>query len=87
MTYPVFSIRDVKTGFMAPTIDLNSEAAARNFLHAVAHSTDVMSSNPADFSLYHVADFDTDSGLFAPVAPPVFIVGASVAFKVGDSNG
>lgn len=87
MVYPVFSIRDCKTGFMAPTIDLNPGAAARAFLHSVSRSTDVMASNPADFALYHVADFDTDSGALTPVVPCVHIVDASAAFKVGDSNG
>lgn len=87
MVYPVFSIRDCKTGFMAPTIDLNPDSAARAFLHAVSCSTDVIASNATDFALYHIADFDTDSGALTPIIPCVHIVDATAAFRVGDSNG
>lgn len=87
MVYPVVSIRDCKTGFMAPTLDINLDSAARAFLHSVARSTDVISANPADFALYHIADFDTDNGLLTPVVPCVHIVDAVAAFRVGDDNG
>lgn len=87
MVYPVVSIRDCKTGFMAPTLDINLDSAARAFLHALRSNSDVMAANPADFALYHIADFDTDSGLLTPVVPCVHIVDASAAFKVGDGNG
>ncbi|AXF52779.1 MAG: nonstructural protein [Microviridae sp.] len=87
MIYPIVSIRDVKTGFLVPTWDANLEAASRGFLMAVSKSPDLMSFVPADFALYHVADFDTDSGVMHPVNPPVHIVDASAAFKVGGSDG
>lgn len=87
MIYPVVSIRDCKTGFMAPTLDINLDSAARSFLHSISRSADVISANPADFALYHIADFDTDSGLLTPVVPCVHIMDATAAFKVGDGNG
>ena len=31
MKYPIYSIRDAKTGFMSPTVDMNDPAAVRNF--------------------------------------------------------
>lgn len=66
MKYPVFSIRDVKTGFMSPTIDQNAPAAMRNFEHAVLNSASLMNSHPKDYQLYKIGEFDTDTGALIP---------------------
>lgn len=74
MVYPVVSIRDRKTGFMTPTMDSNIPAAIRNFCHAVQHSRDsVLYTHSQDFSLYHIADFDSDTGIVSPHIPIVFL--------------
>lgn len=70
MTYGVYSIRDVKTGFMSLTLDVNDLAAQRNFSHAVLNATDLMQSHPQDFSLYHLADYDSDTGKITPLSLP-----------------
>lgn len=79
MKFDVFSIRDARTGFMTPTCDVNSEAATRNFFHAVNNSNDTLRSFAQDYSLYKIAAFDTDSGLMEPVVPPLFVASGSDA--------
>ncbi len=82
MEYPVYSIRDSRTGFMAPTLDQNDDAAARNFLFAVKNSRDVMGAFPDEFSLYRLGTFDTESGVFSPESVPVHVAVGSLAFTV-----
>lgn len=80
MEYPVYSIRDSRTGFMAPTLDQNDDAASRNFLFAVKNSRDVMGAYPDEFSLYRLGTFNTESGVFFPEPVPVHVAVGSSAF-------
>lgn len=73
MIYGLYSMRDTKTGFMAPSLDASDDAAIRNFYHAVATSDGILFTYSADFSLWHLADFDADSGKILPVVPIVQI--------------
>uniref|UniRef100_A0AAU8AZM5 Nonstructural protein n=1 Tax=Dulem virus 171 TaxID=3145648 RepID=A0AAU8AZM5_9VIRU len=66
MKYPVFAIRDSKVGFLSPTIDENAFTATRNFEHAVMNPQSVMNSHPADYSLYEIGQFDTETGELIP---------------------
>lgn len=79
MNYPICSVRDVKTGFMAPTIDLNPDAAVRAFHLAVTKSPDVLGAYPKDFDLYQVGIFDSDSGSITPVVPIVWLTNGADA--------
>lgn len=79
MIYGVYSIRDIKTGFMTPTVELNADAAARNFYHAVTHSDGILFTYASDFSLYHLADFNTETGLIRPLDLPVLVAQGSDA--------
>lgn len=69
MKLPVYSIRDVHTGFMSPTVDQNDASAMRNFRHAVMQSASLMNSHPKDYSLYRIGTFETDSGAFESELP------------------
>lgn len=74
MKYPVYSIRDSLTGFMTPTLDQNDASAMRNFRVACEQSgSSLMFNRPADFSLYRIGIFDTDTGSLTPVIPPEVI--------------
>lgn len=87
MIYGIYSIRDVRTGFMSPTVDATDAAAARNFHHAVLNSGSVLTSFASDFSLYRLADFDSDTGVITPLSPVSFIVdGASALLPKGGSS-
>lgn len=75
MNYNVYSIRDNKTGFMAPQLDKNHQSAIRNFKLglATAHGESIMGFAPEDFDLYFVGSFDTDNGKLSPAEVPVLI--------------
>jgi hypothetical protein len=74
----VCSVFDSKAAaYSNPFYSPNNAVATRDFLHAATDPQSAMFRNPEDFSLYQVATFDDDSGLFAPVVPPMFISSAT----------
>ncbi|UPW41125.1 nonstructural protein [Sigmofec virus UA08Rod_5448] len=84
MTYGLFAMRDARTGFTSVTVDQNDASAVRNFFFAVQHSDTVMTAFAREFSLYRLADFDSDSGVITPLSPIVFLANGDDAFKDGD---
>ena len=66
MVYPIYSINDALVGFQTPTIQNNDAVAMRNFKEAFS---DV--GTPADFSLFKIGAFDTDTGEIIPEVPQV----------------
>ena len=78
MKFSIYSIRDAKTGFMAPTFDMNDASAARNFEHAVMNSASLMNSHPGDYALYRIGEFDSESGELVPCLPEHVIDAAGV---------
>lgn len=81
MIYGVYAIRDVKTGFMTPTIESNDAAAIRNFSHAVVNSDSILFSFAPDFALYRIASFDSDSAAIVPETVPVHLYDAAAAIR------
>lgn len=81
MLYGVYSIRDVKTGFMTPTIESNDDSAIRNFSHAVVNSDSILFSFASDFALYRIASFDSDSAAIVPETVPVHLYDAAAAIR------
>lgn len=76
MKYRMYSIRDRLTGFMTPVVEQTDQVAVRNFHMACdksRNSQSLMSFVPSDYSLYHIADFDTESGTVTPILPVEFI--------------
>lgn len=82
MKFGVYSVRDIKSGFSQLTLELSDEVAVRNFGHAVRMSDGILNSCASDFSLYHVADFDSDKGMLIPLVPIVHVADAT-SFVVG----
>lgn len=78
MKFSVYSIRDAKTGFLTPSVEMNDASAARNFEHAVLNSASLMNSHPGDYALYRIGEFDTDSGKLVPCLPEHVIDAAGV---------
>lgn len=62
MIFGVYCIRDRKTGFMSPSIDLNDAAAIRNFEHACQQTSSLMYSHSGDYDLHKLGVFDSDTG-------------------------
>lgn len=75
MVYNVYSVQDVKTTFFSPTLDLNDEAAKRNFELMLVDAKGVMKLNPADFRLYRVGEFNVSTGELSRSIVPEFIAG------------
>lgn len=69
MKLPIFAIRDAKTGFLSPTVDMNDPAAIRNFEHAVRNSGSLMNSHPQDYSLFRIGEFDNETGEVSACLP------------------
>lgn len=77
MLLGMYAIRDAKSGFMAPTLDQNGDSAMRNFTHAVLTTNDsLFFTHAPDFSLWHIADYETDTGLITPLVPPIHLMDA-----------
>lgn len=78
MIFGVYSIRDVLTGFMTPVLEQNAASAMRNFRMACSRSESLMNHAPSDFSIYHIADFDSSTGIITPISPiQIVCVGGS----------
>lgn len=73
MTYGVYSIRDHYGSFGTIFCHTNENTAKRYFGRIVCNSDTDAAFSPADFDLYHVADFDDQSGLVSVVTPVEFV--------------
>lgn len=88
MIFGVYSIRDVKTGFLSPTIEINNQVAQRNFESAVLNSNNsLFFTHPDDYSFYRLGSFNSDSGHFDALDLPEFICDASAVFGLRDKRG
>lgn len=72
MIFSVYSIRDVLTGFMTPVLEQNDAVAMRNFSLACstqAKDSSLMRFRPADYSLYRIAQFNSEDGSIRSLDP------------------
>lgn len=84
MKYPMYSVRDVKAGFMPPTCDQSDQSAIRGFSYSINGNTGLMNFAPKDFDLYKVGEFDTDKGCIIPISPVVLVCSGGSVFGVND---
>lgn len=73
MTVGVYSMRDLKAEFTAPTYSANDAVAIRNFESAITQSQDVLFTHRNDFQLFRIGSYDTESGKLTPEELPVLI--------------
>lgn len=67
----VCSVYDLKAAvFSNPFYAPNVPVAKRDFAYAVTDQSTGISRNPEDYSLFQVATFDDESGVFIPFVPP-----------------
>lgn len=76
MKYALYSLKDEKVGFGIPQAENNEQTALRNFDYAVNKKGTLVYENPADFSLWYVGEFDTESGTIVADTHPTYIIGA-----------
>lgn len=79
----VYSVRDVRTGFLTPTVEVSDQVAKRNFEHAIASGPSLFTSHPEDYSLWCIGAFDTDSGEISSVIPGCLMQATDVLNRRG----
>lgn len=75
--YGIYSIRDVKTGYLSLLCEPDDAVASRNFEHAVRTADGLMRTHPQDFALYKVGTYDSEHGHIEPLVPVVHILDAA----------
>lgn len=76
MKYKMFAVKDVHTGYLAPTLEINENVAIRNFVEMVS-KTGVVKQNAKDFDLREIGEYDTESGIIYNVDEKVVYTGIS----------
>ena len=84
MIYGVYSIKDLKSGYLPPTYDINDLCAKRNFEHACLNTDSLFFSHPSDYQLFKVGTFDTDTGAF--VTENTFLMDSPIFDKERSNN-
>ena len=77
MIYGVYAIKDAKTSFMPCNVDYNDASAIRNFEHAVMAPDSLMRSHAADYTLYRLGSYNTETGIILSKADPQQIADAA----------
>lgn len=78
MIVPICCMRDQLTGFMNPFVVSNLDVAKRDFKIIVNDDTQSLHYNPQHFDLYHVGDFNTETGELLPCPADLILTGMSV---------
>lgn len=87
MRYGIYAMRDDKVGFLAPAIDASDASAMRSFGDAISDPDGLPGLHPADFSLYRIGEYDTDSGhVFGLDAPSYLCSGSDFRPNRGDAE-
>lgn len=82
----LFAIKDVKSGFSDPCVQVNDAVAARSFERQIPRLSQDLGIPVSDFQLWRVGQFDMDSGLLRPETPELILDGASLCIKGGDAS-
>lgn len=77
MIIGVYAMKDALNGFMNVFPEQNDDAAKRGFIHAMrtAKPDTLFYSNPDDYALYKLGEFDTTSGVMEVLPTPLYLVG------------
>lgn len=67
MIYSIYSIKDDKTAYLEPMLDINDASAMRNFHNAILKKGSLFDTHSADYSLFKIGEFDTDTGSIRPI--------------------
>lgn len=82
MIYGIYCVKDEKTGFMTPTIDLNDPSAYRNFEHAIISTrSSLMFTHKNDFALYKLGSFDSVTGEVTVDDKKLIVDGSSIVIE------
>lgn len=79
MLYGLYSVRDLKVGFLAPMVSTEIEVT-RLFEHEVLKTESLWNSHHEDFVLFQIGSFDTETGDIDSITP-VMIDSASAVIS------
>lgn len=71
----IFSIKDVKIGFMNPFYQNSVDVAKRSFKNAVSDKRGNLYTIKDDLELWELGSFDETTGLIAPINSIEYIMG------------
>ena len=80
MKIGIYCIKDNVAGFLQPTFEMYEASALRNFSYAVSQPS-LMNFKPEDYSLWHLGEYDTDTGVLDPVEPRLIVHATEVISK------
>lgn len=76
----IYSLKDVKSGYMSLTLYKNDELAVRAFKNMLSSDErNLVTMNPEDFELYRVGSFDLDSGII--VSDVKFVCNGTIKYE------
>lgn len=79
MIYPIYCIRDNKVGFDTQLmLQANEQVAVRGFSYMVNNPQGIPGFAPADFDLFEIGSFDSDTGELKPQLPRFVVNGVNV---------
>lgn len=85
LIYPVCAIRDSLSRFYPCTVEETTRAAIRNFSMAV-NGTGAVGFAPADFTLFHIGNFNSSKGTIEPVNPIVQLANGAELVGTNDEK-
>lgn len=68
MIFGLYSIKDELSGFSAP-IPMEDDKQAKRYFKQRLIDTSIMKSNPTDFSIWCIGQFDTNTGVIRAFNP------------------
>lgn len=81
---PLYAIKDVKSGFTDPCVQVNDSVAVRSFECQIPRLVQDCGIPLSDLQLWRIGQYDLDSGLLRPETPELILDGSSLHSKVGD---
>ena len=74
----IYSVRDVKTFFADPFVDVSDDSAIRGFCYMLKNQPNIIGFAPADFSLWKIGKFDSKTGIVEYILPELIYQPGSV---------
>lgn len=75
----LYAIKDIKTGFSDPCVQLNDAAAGRSFERSIPRIADELQVPISDLQLWRIGRYDVDSGQLIPDNPSLLVDGAMLS--------
>lgn len=78
MTIGIYSMKDLKVGYGPVFPEQNDNTAKRLFGTQMNAANSIQSFSPADFQLFKLGEYDTESGIITPCEPILLLDGYNV---------